>query len=265
MSTFVVKILAMTVMFGDHLSHIIYNYNREMAIACNCIGRIAMFLFCFQVVLGYKNTRNIKKYMSRMLIFAVISQPIYIVYKKYTGFSPELNVIFTLFFGLTCLCILNAHKTENGKMIFSEKKDIIKEPIGNIIKKIVAITLICLIIYIVDEIYGIDYGYPAVLLIIAMYIFYPFNKKYEIIKRIIYCICILIFSIYETFSAFEVKDFSEINDKGYACLFGLFCIIGGLITFLYNGKKGPNIKWITYLFYPLHLVILIFIYLITIK
>ena len=41
------------------------------------IGRISFPIFCFCIVEGFIHTRNIKKYLIRLFIFAVITEPIY--------------------------------------------------------------------------------------------------------------------------------------------------------------------------------------------
>ena len=85
MSTFVIKIIAIITMFCDHLSRVIYGGGETTFL--NYIGRFAFFLFCFQLVLGYKKTKSLKKYMLRLLVIGIISQ---IPYTLFFGASPLL-------------------------------------------------------------------------------------------------------------------------------------------------------------------------------
>lgn len=63
------------------------------------LGRIAFPIFAFQLTIGYQKTSNKKRYIQRLLIFALISQPIfYLVTKKL-----ELNILFTLALGFWAL------------------------------------------------------------------------------------------------------------------------------------------------------------------
>jgi len=66
------------------------------------IGRIAFPIFAYCLVVGCLYTRDIKKYLLRLLVFAVISQPVYLL-NWYGIYSLQqwlqLNIVFTLFFG----------------------------------------------------------------------------------------------------------------------------------------------------------------------
>ena len=267
MSTFVIKIIAMFTMFCDHISYVIYDSNHLNFL--NYIGRIAFFLFCFQIVIGYKKTRDLRNYFFRLIVLAIISQiPYYVIFIYLLKFRFNLNVIFGLVLGLLSLMILNIHKTKDGKVSCRDEIDLIEQykslpkwqSIFILIAKLFSIILICIFVYVLEKKYKcpLDYSFASILLIIAMYLFYPFSKniKNNMKTIILYVISIISFAFYES-----IKYFFQGKDlKGMMVI--LFCIIGGFIPFLYNGKKGKSIKWITYLFYPLHLVILIIMYLV---
>ena len=69
MSSFVIKLIAVITMFMDHFADVVVGHNSWL----NYFGRIAFPLFCFQFVIGYKNTSNKKKFFIRLLLFALIS------------------------------------------------------------------------------------------------------------------------------------------------------------------------------------------------
>ena len=58
MSSFIIKIIAIFTMFIDHSGDALIGKTSIL----NVIGRIAFPLFAFQLVVGYKNTSNLKKY-----------------------------------------------------------------------------------------------------------------------------------------------------------------------------------------------------------
>ena len=269
MSTFIIKIIAMITMFGDHLSRIVYGANETTYL--NIIGRFAFILFCFQLVLGYKKTKSLKKYLLRLLMIGIISQIPYSLFFDEIRCNKYLNVCFTLLLGLISLSILNAHK-DNNKISFRENNynlfnfDSTKSIITFIIK-IIFITILCYLVSISNTIigYGFEYNYKAILFMISIYLFYPFETKHDIVKMVLYLLSIIIFAFAECQSWYGSDNlalpvFSTTKDLTNYLLIYLFCIIGGLIPLLYNGRKGKSIKWLTYLFYPLHLLILYFIY-----
>ena len=70
MSSFVLKIIAVTTMLIDHSGYLIFGGFSFM----NYIGRLAFPIFAFLITEGYIHTSNIKKYFFRLLVFAIISQ-----------------------------------------------------------------------------------------------------------------------------------------------------------------------------------------------
>jgi hypothetical protein len=67
-----IAIIAMTV---DHAADLIFPGfpTHPVAIALHIIGRLTAPIMCFFVCEGFYYTRNLRKYMLRMLAFAVIS------------------------------------------------------------------------------------------------------------------------------------------------------------------------------------------------
>ncbi len=271
MSTFVIKIIAMVTMFCDHLSRAIYGYSQTTFL--NYIGRFAFFIFSFQLVLGYKKTKSLKKYIIRLLIIAVISQLPYALYFETIGCNKTLNVIFTLLIGLLSISIINFHKDKKNKISFRDKDyDIFRfESFESVLSFIIKCLLIFVICYIVSNSkkyfgYGIEYDYKAILFMISIYLFYPFANKYSISKILLYVLSVLLFAFSEAQVWFGIDNyklpvFNNSKDISIYLYIYLFCIIGGLIPLFYNGKKGKSIKWLTYLFYPVHLIVLYLLYL----
>ena len=98
MSSFVLKVIAIITMFCDHFGDAFIGHTSFF----NLIGRIAFPIFAFQITEGYIHTKSLKKYMTRLGIFAIISQiPFILFIRKFINpTSISLNVFFTLFLGL---------------------------------------------------------------------------------------------------------------------------------------------------------------------
>lgn len=95
MSAFSLKIIALFTMVIDHIGAVFFsNY-----LIFRYIGRIAFPIFAFLVSEGCKNTKNFEKYLSRLLVFALISEFFYdLVFNQYINYIDNTNTLYTLFF-----------------------------------------------------------------------------------------------------------------------------------------------------------------------
>jgi hypothetical protein len=105
------KTVAVISMVIDHVGKVFLPDNMVLAI----LGRIAFPLFAYCIVVGFLYTRNIKKYLIRLLAFGVISQPLYLLALHPDAFASlkdflHLNIFFTLIAGLLILLALQNFK-----------------------------------------------------------------------------------------------------------------------------------------------------------
>lgn len=224
------KLLAIIFMLLDHLWATIIPGNKWM----NYVGRMAFPIFAFQIAEGYVHTSNYKKYAKRLLIFALISEiPFDLFYGGNWIYPFHQNVLFTLLLGLMAI-----HQVDGIKDFKSIKKSV-QSAI-----KLVGILLIALLGL-------VDYGVYGVLTVVAFYIFRDFKGAR---------LCQLGAMIWMNVIAFKgeyipltvLGQCLEIPTQGFA-LFALIPI------WLYNGKQGTRNKWSkygAYLFYPVHILIL---------
>ena len=113
MNSFILKIIACITMFIDHVGYAIFNGPSWF----NYIGRIAFPIFAFQISEGYAHTRNIKKYLVRLLIFALVSQIPFMLFVSLVNDDFSLNVIFTLLFGLVSIVIYDKYNKFFGIVV----------------------------------------------------------------------------------------------------------------------------------------------------
>lgn len=119
-SGFTLKMIAIITMFIDHAAATVvramirlpqvqsntdlYRQMNEIYALMRDIGRIAFPIFCFLLVEGFLHTRDVKKYASRMFLFALISEiPFDYALKSYWLFPNKQNVYWTLLIGLLVL------------------------------------------------------------------------------------------------------------------------------------------------------------------
>jgi len=111
------KLIACITMLIDHTgAAVVYNllsltsirmhpdvYNRYVHLysAMRQVGRLAFPIFCFLIVEGYFHTKDVRKYMKRLFLFALISEiPFDFALKDGWFFPLKQNVYFTLLIGL---------------------------------------------------------------------------------------------------------------------------------------------------------------------
>lgn len=104
LDTGLLKLVAIASMLVDHIGGAFF----PEAGAFRWIGRLAFPIFCYCMTVGLLYTRDIKRYLGRLAVFAVVSQPFYIL-----AFHPHdwmvdwnwtnWNIFFTLFFSLLAM------------------------------------------------------------------------------------------------------------------------------------------------------------------
>lgn len=102
-SGFTLKLIAVITMIIDHIGYVLF----PGEIAFRVVGRMAFPIYCFLIVEGFFHTSNLKKYIIRLGLFAVISEIPFNM--MISGKGVDLlhqNVFFTLLIGLvTIYCI----------------------------------------------------------------------------------------------------------------------------------------------------------------
>ena len=235
MTSFVLKCIAMVTMLIDHTSLAYFGHTTLF----NVIGRIAFPIFAFQISEGYSHTKNLKKYFLRLFLFAIISQIPFMLFDSIFTSSFTFNIFGTLFVGLLAILLYDKISNCTFKITQSEK-------VNSIINKLFGFIPVVLL-GVISEVCHFDYGFWGVAVIFLFYIF-----KNDKLGMVIFYItaCIIKYGI-------------MIITYGYHYLYVLLCI-GTILPIvficLYNGKQGKKIKYLLYAFYPVHLLILYFIF-----
>lgn len=220
MTSFALKLIACITMLIDHFTYIFIPFGSLWWVGRG-IGRIAFPIYCFLLVEGFYHTSNRKKYLLRLLIFALISEiPFDLAFNGFPGADTarlmnSQNVMWTLCIGFLLMMAYEGLK--------------IKYPWNS------PVFLLLGVLYILAfsglaAILSTDYDFKGVLFIL---IFYLFRRKIIWIA-VGLAVVIALFSI----------------PLELAALFSLLFIV------FYNGKEGRKVKYVFYLFYPVHLLIL---------
>lgn len=144
----VLKLIACLSMFIDHLGAVCFSGMMGFRI----IGRLAFPIYCFLLVEGAVHTHDMKKYILRMGIFALISEvPFDLAFYHRLVYTGHQNVFFTLGLGLLAIWFLE-HPIE-------------QLDIPDVLYKLLVIIAVGLI----AEFFNTDYGFTGIAVICIFY------------------------------------------------------------------------------------------------
>jgi len=107
MNALIIKIIAITTMLIDHAGHVLF----PNEIIFREIGRVAFPLFAFLIANGAIYTKNINKYLARLGILAIISEPLFdLMSGKQINFFTDTNIFYTLFLAVLSIAIWKKSK-----------------------------------------------------------------------------------------------------------------------------------------------------------
>lgn len=178
------------------------------------IGRIAFPIYCFLLIEGFEHTSNVKRYVSRLAMFCLISEiPFDLVFNGTVLEFGYQNVFFTLLVGVLVMwaCrIVEEHSWWN--------------PLTKIVLEIGATALGMAL----AEFLRTDYAAIGVVCIMALYVF-------------------------------RKKKSSQLLAGCVSFAWEFTAPLAFIPIAFYNGKRGWNIKYFFYAFYPLHLLLIWFV------
>lgn len=114
MTTFQIKLLAAILMVCDHIGTVFF----PDVYIFKYVGRLSFPLFAWLIGQGEKYTKNFESYFLRLLVFAFVSQPIYLLaFQNLPGGSADNpNILFTLALGLLAIRL---DKITHLKIVFT--------------------------------------------------------------------------------------------------------------------------------------------------
>ena len=184
------------------------------------VGRLAFPIFAYMIAEGCRHTRSMGKYFSTMALFALVCQLVDFFARH--SLYMSILVTFSMSIGLIWLW----KKLEQSGKAW-----------------LLAFALGCLAaLYICEELprilpgFDVDYGFIGVM--IPMLIYFGKNKVQRLTLWAI-GLCLLA------------------SDSAWIQWLALLALP---LLALYNGQRGKwNIKWLFYIYYPLHLVAIYFV------
>ena len=211
------KLIAIVSMLIDHIGSVFFPEVRVL----RWIGRLAFPIFCYCMTVGLLYTHDIKKYLFRLGIFALISQPCYIfAFHPYDFWSQftNWNIFFTLFL---CLLAMDGWKERKGWLFELN--------------------------FFVISWWSFDYSCNGIFLMLVFYL----CRNNPVVGAMFY----LLFTVLPALFA-RPGDFRNLTLGGLTFDWTFAMAFAALFIFpcTHTNLKVP--RWLFYAFYPIHLLII---------
>lgn len=222
------KLIAIIAMTLDHVADLCYPGmpNNTVSNVLHIIGRLTAPIMFFFICEGFYYTRNLKKYISRLFAFAVISHFAYCFAFgiNYIPFSTgsifnQTSIMWTLAWSVVALYVVNGETNLKAWQKYA------------------------LVILIDVVTFSADWSCIAVMAVLSMYSNRG-NLKKQIAGMSFWALL------------YAVISFVFVN-KTYGVITLAVILVYPLLR-MYDGTKGKAswMKWFFYLYYPLHLVMI---------
>lgn len=212
LDAFTLKMIAIITMVIDHTGAVLFPYN----IWFRMIGRLSFPIFAFFIVEGFAHTGNIVKYVSRMLFFALLTEPVFdfaFYGKIYFGYQ---NVMFTFLAALLGLSVM----------------EIVKKRISNdFAAKLVSLGVIITAALLAQFLHT-DYGAFGVMLV---YVYYELRERFfekHFLSTLVQVVCETGISRLSAFSTIPLMLYNGKRGIGIKYLFYTFYPAHLLVLYL---------------------------------
>jgi len=210
-------------------------------------GGLTYVIMAFFVVEGYKYTRNLKKYIGRLLLFGLIAQafhPTVLGVTDILGTGFFLNILFTII--LSLLVLLMYDKIKNRVLFWL--LFIVACAVAMFMDLFFIGVLVPLLYYAIKTesrrrtlpgvVSGLIFGVFGLLSAMLPFIYLTTGEMAEVMHD----------TIYDTGMTPELMLVTPI--------FAIGCFLGAILIRNYNGERGKPAKWLFYVVYPTHLAVI---------
>ena len=229
----VLHIIAMTLMLMDHLWATLLPAKEWLT----CAGRVAFPIFAFMAVEGYFHTRSFKKYILRMLLFAVLSEiPFDLMYGGTWFYPVHQNVLWTFLLSLLGVWLMEQVRKKGKTWMY---------------------LLVCVLVVLAGLGLGtlcmVDY-YGAGVLTVFVFYFLHGRKWWCFLGQLaaLYWLNVeLLGGLMYPVQLFGMEF--ELCQQGLA-------LLALIPIWLYRGRQGYHSKpfqYLCYAFYPVHMLLLV--------
>ena len=231
MTSMSLHILAMLCMLCDHLWGTVIPGNDWLT----CVGRLSLPLFAFMLVEGYFHTKNLKRYVGRLLLFALISEiPFNLAMGSRVFYPIHQNVLWSFLISLGLI-----HINEKVK----SRRYWLRILIGALSAAVGAV---------IGLVTMVDFYHAGILTALVFYFFHR-RTWWSLLGQLV-CLWYINVEVLGGLSYELVVGAHTLflSQQGLA-------LLALIPIWLYRGRQGYHSKlwqYACYAFYPLHLLIL---------
>lgn len=220
------KLIALICMTIDHIGLILLSQYTVLRI----VGRLAFPVFAFMIAEGCRYTRRMGKYLASLTAVAALCQVLYFVTLR----SLDMCIMVTFSLSVGIIWLLRTAQ---------EKKSV---PYG-----VLALAGVAVAYFLTDVLpvllpqtnYSIDYGFYGVLLPVLLYLL---KARWQQLAAMLAVLSVLALD-----AAWDIQWFS---------------LLALPLLALYGGHRGKwKLKWLFYIYYPVHLAVIWLLRLILIR
>lgn len=183
LDSFTLKWIALIAMMIDHIGAVLF----PDVIMLRIVGRISFPIYAFLVTEGFFHTRDVKKYMLRLLAFAFLSEiPFDLAVNGTILEFGHQNIFFTLCIGVF---FMYAYSQQTATW-----------------EKVLCVIFVTLL----GDVFMVDYGAWGVLMIFCFYIF---RERKGMKYFTVGCINVIAFGYIQSFAVFSFLPIALYNGK----------------------------------------------------
>ncbi len=225
-------ILAMGLMLCDHLWAMFF----PSAEWLTCVGRIAFPIFAYMIAEGYTRTRNLRRYLFRMLAGALLAEiPFDLMYGGSIFYPFHQNVLWTFLLSLLLIVLIEKCRSR----------------FRPILSTLMSVGLVILG-FVIGYAAMVDYYGVGIFTVLTFYFFRKRNWK----SRLCQFLCLYILNVKLLGGYYyDVRVFGfeiEVVQQGFA-------LLALIPIWLYQGRQGihnRSFQYFCYAFYPAHMLLL---------
>ena len=225
-------IIAMVFMLCYHLWGTVVPGNDWLT----CLGRISFPIFAFMIVEGYFHTGNLKKYVKRLFLFALISEiPFNLAMGSRLFYTVHQNVLWSFLMAI-------------GFIHWNEKA--VKS--GKWWKRAATAVVSVILAYLLGIITMVDFYHAGILTVLVFY-FFRNRNWYNYIAQFV-CLWYINMGMLGGYS----YQLNILGQTYFVARQG-FAMLALIPIWLYRGRQGYHTKafqYFCYWFYPVHLLVL---------